>query len=73
VTQGQAHDLQVSHAWRRFITLKAGGCFSFFWKARVLFRVDSESTSHEWSQSCVNCNIPIDLPVAHHTETFKGV
>jgi hypothetical protein len=30
--------------------------------------LDSESTSHEWLQSCVSRNIQIDLPVAHHTE-----
>ena len=35
--------------------------------------LDSAGTSHEWSQSCVSCNIQIDLPVAHHTEIFVGV
>jgi hypothetical protein len=34
---------------------------------------DSESTSHEWLQSCVSRNIQIDLPVAHHTKIFEGV
>ena len=35
--------------------------------------LDSESTSHEWLQSCVSRNIQIDLPVAHHTKIFEGV
>jgi len=35
--------------------------------------LDPESTSHEWSQSCVSRNIQIDLPVAHHTKIFEGV
>jgi hypothetical protein len=34
--------------------------------------LDSESTSHEWPQSCVSRTIQIDLPVAHHTEIFEG-
>jgi len=35
--------------------------------------LDSESTSHEWSQCCASYNIQIDLPVTHHTEIFEGV
>ena len=35
--------------------------------------LDSESTSHEWSQSCYSRNIQIYLSVAHHTKIFEGV
>jgi hypothetical protein len=35
--------------------------------------LESESTSHKWSQSCISRNIQIDLPVAHHIEIFEGV
>jgi hypothetical protein len=35
--------------------------------------LDSESTRHEWSQSCVSCKAQIDLSVTHHTEVFEGV
>jgi hypothetical protein len=35
--------------------------------------LDTESTSHEWSQSCVSRNIQIHLSVAHHTKIFEGV
>jgi len=33
--------------------------------------LDSKSTSHEWSQSCVN--LQIGLPGAHNTGLFEGV
>jgi hypothetical protein len=33
--------------------------------------LDSESTRHEWLQSCVSSKVQIDLPVAHHTEVFE--
>ena len=36
--------------------------------------LDSESTRHEWSQSCVSCKAQIDLSVTHHhVEAFEGV
>jgi hypothetical protein len=35
--------------------------------------LEFESTSHEWSQSCISRNIQIDLPVARHAEIFENV